>query len=117
MMKPAGMLYNAAAAMNSPTPTKNRSIAFCMIAGGLLATSNAASAMQKQWVYRTIEAKLCDVSILSAGVVLLAAGAAGLLVTGYSRAAYGAGAVAASVFAMTLFVGIASGVIPCSGPG
>jgi hypothetical protein len=114
---PIGMLYNPMAAMNSPIPTRNRSLAFWMIAGGLLATSNGASAMQKQWAYRTFEAKLCDLSILLAGIVLLAAGAAGLLVTGYSRAAYGAGALAAGVFAMTLFVGIATGVIPCSGPG
>ncbi len=90
--------------------------AFLMIAGGSLATTMAASAMQRFWAYRTLEAKLCYVLILLSGVALLAGGAICLLFAGYRRAASGVGAVAGSVFAMTLFIGVLSRAIPCSGP-
>jgi len=87
-----------------------------MIAGGSVATWIAASAMQNKWAYRLPETKICDLSILLSGVVLLAAGASWLLFNGYRRAACAFGAVAASVFAMTLFLGLISGAMPCSGP-
>ncbi len=103
--------------MNSPPgPKKNLAVAFWMIALGLLATWIVASDMQKGWGYRTLEAKLCDVSILFSGILLLAAGVAYFLITGHRRAASTVGAVAAGIIAMTLIVGILSGVIPCSGP-
>jgi hypothetical protein len=42
------------------TATTNLTIAFWMIAGGLQATGVAASEMQKQWAYPTLEAKCID---------------------------------------------------------
>ena len=99
-----------------PAPKKNLQLAFWMIALGLLATWIGASDMPKGLAYRTLEARLCDVLILLSGVLLLAAGVAYFVITGYRRAASTVGAVAAGVFAMTLFVGVLSGAIPCSGP-
>ena len=102
--------------MANSAPKKNLAIAFWMIALGSLATRITPSPLQTKWAYRVLETKLCDLSMLISGIVLLASGAACLAFTGYQRAASAVGAVAASVFAAALFVGLFSGAIPCSGP-
>ncbi len=86
-----------------------------MFAGGLLAIWIAVSAMGKMWIYRMLETKLCDISILLSGILLLGAGAACLLLSGHRRASIAAGAVAGSVLAITFFYGLLSGAMPCSG--
>ena len=88
-----------------------------MFAGGLLATVIAVSEMQKrQWAYLVFEAKLCVILILLSGALLLTASTTCFLTVKYRPAAYIAGAAAGSLFAVTIFVGMLSGVIPCSGP-
>jgi len=98
------------------TPKKHLALPLWIIAFGLTATYAGASDMQKLWIYRTLEAKICDLAILASGILLLAAGTAYILGTGFRRAALMVGAVAAAGFAMTLFIGVLTGAIPCSGP-
>ena len=88
-----------------------------MFAGGLLATVVAVSEMQKQqWAYLIFEAKLCVILILLSGVLLLAASTTCFWIVKYRPAAYVAGAAGGGLFALTIFVGMLSGAIPCSGP-
>ena len=69
----AVMLYTPS--MQSPyTETRNLKPAIWIFAGGLLATWVAVSEMRKpQWAYLVFGAKLCDISILISGILLLAA--------------------------------------------
>ncbi len=62
-------------------------------------------------------ARLCDVLILASGIILLAAGIWRLAVRGMRRASSALAAVGATGFSATLFLGLWTGAIPCSGLG
>jgi hypothetical protein len=102
--------------MDSPgTSKKSITLPLWMIALGFLALYAGSSDVQRTWAYKILAAKLCDVAILASGVLLLAAGVACIVSSGYRRAAFIVGAISAAMFAVTLFVGVLTGVIPCSG--
>lgn len=87
-----------------------------MIALGLLAIYASSSNMSQRWPALVFGARVCDILILASGALLLASGVWRLLTQRRRRAATGLGALSAATFAATLFLGVWSGAIPCSGP-
>ncbi len=95
---------------------KRGTLTFWMIVLGLFAAWAGVSDILRNWTVLVSGARVCDTIILASGILLLAAGGWRLLARGMQRAAARLGAIAAGVFAVTLFVGVWSGAIPCSGP-
>jgi hypothetical protein len=88
-----------------------------LVVTGVLAIWAGTSDILSRWRYLVFGARLCDVLILASGVLLLASGVWQIFFrTGRATAGWIA-AGAATTFALTLFGGVWSGAIPCSGPG
>jgi hypothetical protein len=87
------------------------------VSTGALALWAGITDMLQRWRYELFEARLCDVLIVASGVLLLGAGLWRALSKAGSSAAVWTGAVGAAAFALTLFGGMWSGAIPCSGAG
>jgi hypothetical protein len=103
--------------VNTAAPPNPIQLGLLMILLGLFASWAAGSDIAAHWPVLVFGAKLCDGLILASGVLLLAAGVWHLRMRGARRAPPALGAVAAGTFALTLFAGVLSGAIPCSGPG
>jgi len=88
-----------------------------MIALGLFAMWAAASDILRRWSYLTSGARICDALILASGLLLFTAGAWLFLTREQQAWAAALGSLSAGLFAATMFVGVWSGAIPCSGPG
>jgi len=84
---------------------------------GLLAVWAGASDASRRWSMLFFGARVCDVLIVASGVVLIAAGVLQLVIRTMRRTSCAIAAAGAAGFAATLFAGVWSGAIPCSGPG
>ncbi len=91
------------------------SLIFWMIALGVLAIYAGGSDMMVRWPALVFGARLCDVLILASGIALLAAGLWQSASRRMFRPSSLLAAGAATGFSATLFFGVWSGAIPCSG--
>ena len=91
------------------------SLVFWMIALGVLAIWAGGSDMMARWPALVFGARLCDVLILTSGIALLVAGLWQSAARSMFRPSSFLAAGAATGFSATLFLGVWSGAIPCSG--
>jgi hypothetical protein len=101
---------------SDPSRTFRSSLAIWMTVLGFFAIWVGASHILRRWSYLVLGARVCDVAIVTSGALLLCAGLWHGLTRGKQRAAAGLGSLAAGIFALTLFAGVLTGAIPCSGP-
>jgi len=87
-----------------------------MIVLGLFAGWAGGGDILRHWAHLVFGARVCDVLVLVSGVLLLIAGLWHGLTRGKQSAAAAVGSLAAGLFAVTLFTGVLTGAIPCSGP-
>jgi hypothetical protein len=95
---------------------KHGSLAFWLIAAGLLGMWASATNGIRHWSALTFGLRLCDAIFAAAGLTLVAAGAWLFLAGTKHRAAAATGAAAAAVFSVTLAAGVWTGAIPCTSP-
>ena len=102
---------------DTAAPSDRYQLGLLMTLLGLFAGWAGASDIAAHWPILVFGARLCDLMILTSGVLLLTAGVWHLLTRGHKLAPPAVGAVAAGTFALTLFAGVWLGAIPCSSPG
>jgi len=104
--------------MQPPKSTgRENNLVFWMVALGLLAIWAGGSDIVSRWPALVFGARLCDVLILISGTVLLAAGIWHIAAREMRRPSLVLAAVGATGFSATLFIGLLTGAIPCSGAG
>ncbi len=96
---------------------RNNNLTFWMLLLGAIAVLMSAADILQRWSYLVTGARIGDALILASGILLLASGAWCGLSRTASRAATWLGAASAALFAVTMFAGVASGVMPCSSVG
>ncbi len=97
--------------------TKDKSLSFWMFLLGAFAAWAGGAEILRQWNYLVPGARVCDALFLASGVGLLAAGGWRSFGRMNRRAADWLGAASAGVFTVTLFAGMLTGAVPCSGAG
>jgi hypothetical protein len=96
---------------------RRASLVFWMIALGLLAVYAGGVNVVYHWSVLVFGARLCYVLIAVSGVALLAAGIGRMTSQAVRRASCAVAAAGSIGFSATLFIGIWTGAIPCSGFG
>jgi hypothetical protein len=103
-------------AMETPSRSfTNYNLVFWLIALGSLAIWAGASDIHLRWSALVPGARICDLLIVTSGVLLCAAAVWILLMRRMLKPAALLGSAGAGLFAVTLLVGVWSGAIPCSG--
>lgn len=92
------------------------SLIFSTMVLGLLAVWAGGSDLARLWSVLASGARICDVLILASGALLLASGVVQFAIRTMRRVGCVMTVAGAMGFSATLFGGVWSGAIPCSGP-